>query len=239
MRPVPVALVALALAAGLTGWFGLSGGLPAAEAEAQRPVALPSEPAPRPKRLVSLPIEEALSPNQDARPAGMAIDTLIIHDTESPGVKKARTIANHFCNPRSQASAHYIIGKAGEVLQCVADEKRAWHAGPSKYDGREHVNDFSIGIELVNAQTGKDPFTNAQYQSLIALTVDLVSRHHIPLNRITGHRNVTYYPQYRRDPANNFDWNRYLSGVKAMMETCEVQRVLPTATEASRNTGTN
>lgn len=155
------------------------------------------------------------SPNFDDRPAGSVIDTLVIHDTESPGVTKAQTIARIFANPRFDASAHYVIGKDGTIVQCVPDEKRAWHAGPSRFRGRYHVNDFAIGIELVNAQTGHDPFTAAQYRSLIALSAYLVQRYHIPLDHITGHRDVTLFPQYRQDPANNFDWQRLLHGVEA------------------------
>lgn len=187
------------------------------------PVA-PATPAPKP--VLSLPISTVNSPNQDDRPAGSTIDTLIVHDTETPGVRKATTIANWFLNPRSAVSAHYIIGKAGEILQCVPDERRAWHAGPSNFEGREKVNDFSIGIELVNAQTGRDPFTDAQYSSLIALTTDLTTRFNIPLNRITGHRHVTHYPELKRDPADNFSWERYLTGVQALQGTHQVVRVV-------------
>jgi N-acetylmuramoyl-L-alanine amidase len=187
--------------------------------------ATPVAPVLPPKPVVTLAIGEAPSPNHDERPAGTAIDAIVIHDTETPGVTEARIIANHFGNPRSQVSAHYIIGKRGEVLQCVPDERRAWHAGPSKYQGREKVNDFSIGIELVNAQTGKDPFTEAQYQALIKLTADLVSRHGIPLERITGHRHITNYPKVKRDPADNFDWNRYRLGVRLMLDTQQVKRL--------------
>ena len=129
------------------------------------------------------------------------------------------------------------LGKAGEILQCVPDERRAWQAGPSRSWGRSHVNDFSIGIELVNAQTGHDPFTDAQYRSLIALTTDLVTRFHIPLRRITGHRNVTDFPSLKRDPANNFDWVRFLDGVRAMSATKVVRRVIEDQDAAAGNSG--
>lgn len=177
-----------------------------------------------------LPIVEMLSPHQDDRPATAVIDTLVIHDTETPGVTEARAIVNWFRHPRSLVSAHYIIGKAGELVQCVPDERRAWHAGPSQFNGREKVNDFSIGIELVNAQTGKDPFTEAQYRTLALLTVDLMRRHCIPLAHLTGHRHVTNYPSIKRDPADNFDWRRYKRDVAALMSSPTVvvrQRQVP------------
>lgn len=183
---------------------------------------------------VELPIVEMPSQHQDDRPAGSVIDTIVVHDTETPGVREATTIVNWFKNPRSKVSAHYIIGKRGELIQCVPDEKRAWHAGPSKLDNREKVNDFSIGIELVNAQTGTDPFTEEQYQTLALLTADLVLRHQIPLTRVVGHRHVTNYPKLKKDPADNFDWARYFSDVEAVLATKQVVRVLNPVVQADK-----
>ena len=194
------------------------------------PVALGQDATPVPVADPALtPVELAViempSQHQDDRPAGAVIDSIVVHDTETPGVTEAATIVNWFQNPRSKVSAHYIIGKRGELVQCVPDEKRAWHAGPSKLDGREKVNDYSVGIELVNAQTGLDPFTEPQYQTLALLTADLVLRHQIPLTRIVGHRHVTNYPKVKKDPADNFDWARYFSDVEAVLATRQVVRV--------------
>ncbi|MFP5503312.1 MAG: N-acetylmuramoyl-L-alanine amidase [Candidatus Sericytochromatia bacterium] len=202
-----------AIAAGLA-FFGASRLAP--EDVAAVPSPVPTTQAARPP--VVLEILELPSPHQDRRPQGVAIDTIIVHDTETPNVSHATTIANWFLHPKSQVSAHYIIGKAGELVQCVPDEMRAWHAGPSTLAGRERVNDFSIGIELVNAQTGDDPFTEAQYGTLAALTADLMTRFPaISPERITGHRHVTKYPRIKRDPANNFDWKRYHADVQKLL----------------------
>lgn len=217
---LPVSLSALVLAAWLAGSSADTPEPPAAVADARREVALP--------------IVELASPHQDDRPATATIDTIVVHDTETPGVTEARTIVNWFQHPRSLVSAHYIIGKRGEVVQCVPDERRAWHAGPSKLEGRERVNDFSIGIELVNAQTGRDPFTEAQYRSLALLTADLVERHGIPLSRLVGHRHVTNYPTVKRDPADNFDWARYRRDVARTLATTLVRREISPATQARR-----
>lgn len=158
------------------------------------------------------------SPNVEERPAGTTVDTLVIHGTRTPGVTKAETIARHFANPRSGVSAHYIIGKAGEIVQCVPNSLRAWHAGPSEFLGKKSVNAFSIGIELVNDDDGRDPFTDAQYKSLVELTTHLVARYQIPLSRITGHRDIITVAGARTDPGDNFDWPRYLSGVAAHLQ---------------------
>ncbi|HEY9899643.1 MAG TPA: N-acetylmuramoyl-L-alanine amidase [Pantanalinema sp.] len=162
-------------------------------------------------------VEWLLSPHADARPQGAAIDMIVIHDTETPGVRDARTIWRHFANPSSQVSAHYVIGKDGAIVQCVPDALRAWHAGESYYRGQDHLNDRSIGIELVNAQTGDDPFTNAQYRSLVQLVAHLVATHGIPLDRIVGHKDITLKPEVKKDPAVNFSFSRMFEGVRAAL----------------------
>jgi N-acetylmuramoyl-L-alanine amidase len=48
-----------------------------------------------------------------------------------------------FMMPESKVSAHYIIGRTGDVVQMVLNTDIAWHAGV--WD----INMKSIGIELV------------------------------------------------------------------------------------------
>lgn len=178
-----------------------------------------------PLRAIDKPdVEWLASPNFDARPEGAVVDMIVIHDTETPGVRDARTIWRHFANPASRVSAHYVIGKDGEIVQCVPDELRAWHTGESYYLGEDHLNDRSIGIELVNAQTGVDPFTNAQYRSLVRLVSHLVNVHAIPMDRIVGHKEITLKPEHKKDPAANFSWSRFLGGVRTTLALASVHQ---------------
>ena len=62
-----------------------------------------------------------------------------------------------------RVSAHFFIRRDGAVIQFVSTEDRAWHAGVSRYAGRERCNDFSIGIELEGTDTL--PYADAQYQA--------------------------------------------------------------------------
>lgn len=55
------------------------------------------------------------------------------------------------CDPRAKASAHLVIDQAGAVTQLVPLDRVAWHAGVSKWAGRSGCNNFTIGVELVNA----------------------------------------------------------------------------------------
>ncbi|ARK07426.1 1,6-anhydro-N-acetylmuramyl-L-alanine amidase [Sphingobium phage Lacusarx] len=53
-------------------------------------------------------------------------------------------------NPAAKVSAHVVIARDGKVTQMVPFNRVAWHAGPSKFDGKNGMNNYSIGIELVN-----------------------------------------------------------------------------------------
>lgn len=54
-------------------------------------------------------------------------------------------------DPTARASAHVVVGRAGQVRQLVPFDVIAWHAGQSAWLGRQGCNGFSIGIELDNA----------------------------------------------------------------------------------------
>jgi N-acetylmuramoyl-L-alanine amidase len=145
------------------------------------------------------------SPNHNSR-NGAAIDTIVLHHTAGGGT--AQDTGRYFQNPKSRVSSHYIVGKDGVIVQSVADKDRAWHAGKSVFQGRNDVNSFSIGIEIVNRGDGKDPFTDAQYEALGRLVAYLQTRYSIPRNRITGHKDVALPKGRKIDPAPNFLYER-------------------------------
>lgn len=71
-----------------------------------------------------------------------------MHFTAGPTIDSA---VSWFKNPDAQASSHLVIDRDGSVVQMVAFNRRAWHAGRSKWGNLEGMNQYSIGIELVNA----------------------------------------------------------------------------------------
>lgn len=147
------------------------------------------------------------SPNWGERPAGTVVDTVVVHATAGP---TARSAAMTFFNPSNQVSAHYIIGKDGSIYQCVSTFKRAWHAGASRdFLDRRNVNNFSIGIELVNMDDGKDPYPAAQTTALKHLIEALEYR--FPLKYITSHAFIAL-PAGRKVDPNGFDW-KTLAGI--------------------------
>jgi len=73
-------------------------------------------------------------------------DAVVVHYTGGP----SGTAARWFANPAAKASAHFVITRSGQVVQCVDVGDRAWHAGKSSLYGDDDLNQFSWGIELEN-----------------------------------------------------------------------------------------
>jgi hypothetical protein len=117
---------------------------------------------------------------------------------------------------RYYASAHYLIARDGVVYRLVDEAQVAWHAGKSKWKGRTGLNEWSIGIEWIGAHPddikryGLDPtladFTDEQYAAGQQLNAELMSRHGVALDDVTGHEFVA--PGRKKDPGPRFDWER-------------------------------
>ena len=146
-----------------------------------------------------------LSPNQEPRPAGIAIDTLVLHYT---GMKTAQAALSRLCDPEAKVSAHYLVDEEGAVFLLVPEAKRAWHAGTSSWRGESNINDRSIGIELVNPghEFGYRVFPEKQMAALIPLLRGILSRHPIPQSRVLAHSDVA--PGRKTDPGELFEWHR-------------------------------
>lgn len=72
---------------------------------------------------------------------------LIMHYTVSATVEPT---VKWLSNPRARASAHLVIGRDGSITQMVPFNKVAWHAGKSSWQALVGLNNYSIGIEMVN-----------------------------------------------------------------------------------------
>jgi N-acetylmuramoyl-L-alanine amidase len=137
------------------------------------------------------------SPNYDDRPEGTIVDTVVVHATVLDSIEE---VIRHFGAVASRVSAHYTIGRDGRIVSHVPEVHRAWHAGQSRMkDGRTQVNDFSIGIELVNRNDGVDPFPASQIRALQGLLQSILSRHRI--RYVVPHFECADPPGRKSDPA--------------------------------------
>lgn len=160
---------------------------------------------------------QSLSPHCDERPGDVAIDMIVIHGISlPPGQFGSSAIEDFFCHRLDYSqhpyfatlislhvSAHLLIDRAGNLIQFVPFEKRAWHAGKSFFKGRENCNDFSIGIELEG--TDELPYEKIQYEQLAKVIKLLMKKYpYITRERIVGHVDIA--PGRKTDPGPSFDW---------------------------------
>jgi len=129
----------------------------------------------------------------------------------------------------NELSVHYIIDRDGRAYCYVPENRSAWHAGRGSYNGIENtMNHHSVGIELVAIGSENDMaqyltsaeyqaldrsligFTDAQYETLSALVLDICERNGITPDRehIIGH---SEYNGAKSDPGELFSFERILN----------------------------
>ncbi len=128
-----------------------------------------------------------------AKNADSRIRFLVMHYTEIDEAVSLAVLTG------DEVSVHYVVPddpriENGEpvVFQLVPEDKRAWHAGVSCWQGATELNASSIGIENVNLGS----IGNGQWQlyppkqidALVKLSRDIVSRYHIPPTRVVAQR---------------------------------------------------
>ncbi|MDX1677959.1 1,6-anhydro-N-acetylmuramyl-L-alanine amidase AmpD [Arsukibacterium sp.] len=180
------------------------------------------------------PLVQRPSAHFDERPADGQISLLVIHNISLPAghfaaaPQQGSYVDQLFCGTLDchahpdfgslqgvRVAAHCVIWRDGTIFQYVPFAKRAWHAGKSEFAGRANCNDYSIGIELEGCDNM--PYTEQQYQSLIALSQYLLACYHeISPQRIVGHCDIA--PGRKTDPGPAFDWTYYRAAIQAAMK---------------------
>jgi N-acetylmuramoyl-L-alanine amidase len=151
----------------------------------------------------SVAAEVVPSPSHNERRDGRKPDMLVLHYT---GMLSAQMALEKLCSPKSEVSAHYFVFEDGHVVQSVPEARRAWHAGVSSWHGETDINSCSIGIEIANPGHDHDyrDFPKRQIAALTTLCRGILTRHHIPPERVLGHSDVA--PSRKRDPGEKFPW---------------------------------
>lgn len=115
-----------------------------------------------------------------------------------------------------EVSAHLLIRRTGELVQFVAFNQRAWHAGVSCFQGRTNCNDFSLGIELEGSDD--QVYTAQQYQQLTQVSHSLMQAYPlITSERICGHSDLA--PERKTDPGAAFDWHLFHQQLAQLRDT--------------------
>jgi N-acetylmuramoyl-L-alanine amidase len=169
-------------------------------------LGLPTPPTPT--------IRDFRSPNFGS--AEIAVEFLVLHYT---ACSLERTL-EIFSSPDPGVCAHFVVDLDGTIVDLGGFWKgpirRGAHAGKSSYELDEKtwvgLNEFSIGIEIVNFNGNLLPYTDAQYASLDHLTRHVAARFS-PLRdprRVVGHEQIAGF-RGKVDPGARFDWASYFA----------------------------
>lgn len=114
---------------------------------------------------------------------------------------------------RGYASADYLVLRDGGIWQLVPPDHKSWHAGYSRWKGRDHCNAWMGGIEVIAAPqvSAAYGFLDAQYWAIAHLCAGVERRW------IAGHKAIRdewnrVYPDRtdrgKKDPGPSFDWKK-------------------------------
>lgn len=155
---------------------------------------------------------------REGRPSGLAIDTVVIHIIDGSLAACDSTFGDNTLDvPRS---AHYAVGRDGDVHQYVDERDTAFHAGKivtPTWTGLKrgsngafiNPNFYSIGIE--HEGRANDDWPDEMYAASAALLRGLVARH--PGLRPLTRRNLVMHREIRGDktcPGHVMDINKLL-----------------------------
>ena len=145
------------------------------------------------------------SPNSDERKGDGTPNMILLHYT---GMSTGEAALKRLCSAKSKVSAHYVVFEDGRVVQCVPEERRAWHAGISSWAGETDINSASIGIEIVNPghDLGYTDFPRRQIAAVISLCRSIITRRApFRADRVLAHSDVA--PSRKQDPGEKFPWD--------------------------------
>ncbi len=144
--------------------------------------------------------EQYAAQSQDSR-----VQYIVLHYTETD-FAKSLDILTH-----GPVSSHYLVdANPPRIYRLVPEDRRAWHAGKSFWQGQTGLNASSIGIEIVNdgnrghLEGPFAPWDPAQIEAVVALVKDIAARHGVQPHHIVGHSDIA--PQRKQDPGAAFPW---------------------------------
>ena len=110
-------------------------------------------------------------------------ELIVLHTTEAPAKSSLR-------HTSERGLCHYCVVEDGTVYQIVDRHRVAFHAGCSMWNGKEEVDEFSVGIECVGYHNKAMP--KKQLDAIRALVEELQKIYGIPDDRVVTHSQVAY-----------------------------------------------
>lgn len=155
-----------------------------------------------------------------AKATAERIKFLILHYTACKFQPSVETLTG------PKVSVHYLVSDIHpyHVYELVDESKQAFHAGVSAWQRYTELNQYSIGIEIVNLGWKNDtwmPFPDNQIDAVIQLCQQIVKQYDIKPYHVLGHSDIA--PLRKIDPGPLFPWERlYHYGVGAWYDRATV-----------------
>jgi N-acetyl-anhydromuramoyl-L-alanine amidase len=122
---------------------------------------------------------------------------------------------SHMLRPESRVSYHVLIAPDGTRARLVADDNIAWHAGVSRFLGRDNANTFLLGVSFAG-DTRATPLTPPQIASAIDWLALRWIRHGWTPAVMTDHRQIA---PGRKDDLAPAEWNRLITAITERFPT--------------------
>ena len=123
------------------------------------------------------------SPRNAERRVRKSTELIVLHTTEAP----AKSSLNKLCE---RGEAHYCVTEVGTVYRIIDRDRVAFHAGRSMWNGKEDVDEFSVGIECVGYHDKAMP--SVQIAAIRELVKELKTMYRIPDHGVVCHSHVAY-----------------------------------------------
>ncbi|MBC7450888.1 MAG: N-acetylmuramoyl-L-alanine amidase [Cytophagales bacterium] len=145
-----------------------------------------------------------------------SITAIIIHATAGSTSAGAVTRMSE-PDVNNRASFHWLVPDEDEsqhgrlIWACTPENLAAWHvrnsaSHPDVNNDQKKVNHWSLGIEIVNRQSGGDTFSDWQVK-ITAQIVRYCWAKYSGLKYIVSHAKLD--PDRRNDPGTNFPWDTF------------------------------
>jgi N-acetylmuramoyl-L-alanine amidase len=169
--------------------------------------------------------EKILTMNKYSRPGTplQAVKGIVIHWVANPKTT-AEQNRNYFEGLKTgkddrYASAHFIIGLEGEVVQCLLENEVGYHVGAQKYTDRAlrelsaYPNNCTIGIELCHTNW-EGEFTDKTIMAAHELTRELCERYNLGRNNVYRHFDITGKECPRYFVTHEDQWVNFLKNLE-------------------------
>jgi N-acetylmuramoyl-L-alanine amidase len=168
-----------------------------------------------------------------ARGQNERVSSLVLHYTAIPTLEGSLRVLTQ----SGAVSSHWLVPESGNIIYKLVDEnKRAYHAGISKWKKRTDINDTSVGIEIVSSgftcRNGQSDcpkelriwtaYPEAQQILIIDLAKDIKNRYKINPLCVVGHSDIGI--GRKSDPGPLFPWKKLAeNGVGAWATPNEIE----------------